>query len=558
MKFLSASLSFSLILLASSPALSQVPSSVGAGVVEKQFEEGYTPKSGEALIVPDVGGGEVPAWSHDIELELSQVVVRGSELYGQNGFQDIIDRYTNETVPLSVVYDIANLITKRYRDAGYPLSFAIVPAQEIDQGRVLIDVIEGFVSEVTFSGSYGEEREPFIADVQRRLQNARPLTLKVLERELLLLNDLPGLTASSVFERGEGATGATRLNIFLEEDHFSGALSLNNRGSEAYGQGRGQFSLQLNSVFGFNEKISVDAIKTLHFRELGLLSLGVEVPIGTKGTTLELSGSYSKSKPDIATLKQLGFESTGVSTGLELKHPFIRSRSENFYGRVKFERNDFESINDVSTVSNDKLYVLSLGADWDKLSGSFLNYASVDLRQGFDIFNATTEDSANPSDSDGSGEFTSLAVSAGSYIDLPGRYSALVKGQGQLAARGLLSSEECGFGGEGIGRAYDNFEISGDHCLLGSLELRADYADKTPFLDQLQGFINFDAGSVWQDGTLLAGENRQESRKNIGIGARFMYKSLSGFMEIEKPLGQNVDLEGDDNPRVFFGLNTKF
>ena len=57
-------------------------------------------------------------------------------------------------------------MTKAYREAGYVLSRAIVPAQKISGGSIHIAVVEGFIDQVTVQGvtsptlvAYGEQLE---------------------------------------------------------------------------------------------------------------------------------------------------------------------------------------------------------------------------------------------------------------------------------------------------------------------------------------------------------------------------------------------------------------
>ncbi len=44
-----------------------------------------------------------------------------------------------------------------YRDAGYHLSRAIVPAQDLKNGRVRIQVIEGKIADIVLKGNGAEQ-----------------------------------------------------------------------------------------------------------------------------------------------------------------------------------------------------------------------------------------------------------------------------------------------------------------------------------------------------------------------------------------------------------------
>jgi hemolysin activation/secretion protein len=86
---------------------------------------------------------------------------------------------------------IAAGISDLYRAAGFHLSRAIVPPQDIRDGQVRLEVIEGSITEVALKGE-GAERfgvrtllDPVLAEQPARLP---------LERQLLLINGRPGVS----------------------------------------------------------------------------------------------------------------------------------------------------------------------------------------------------------------------------------------------------------------------------------------------------------------------------------------------------------------------------
>ncbi len=109
------------------------------------------------------------------------------------------------------VYDIAAEMTAKYRDAGYVLSSVVVPAQAITDGRVSLTAVEGYLSSVAIEGDTGR-RDGMLAKIQADLGAERPLRLATLERNLLLLNDLPGMTAQGVLQRSATEPGGLRTH----------------------------------------------------------------------------------------------------------------------------------------------------------------------------------------------------------------------------------------------------------------------------------------------------------------------------------------------------------
>ena len=113
-------------------------------------------------------------------------------------------------------------------------------------------------------------------------------------------------------------------------------------------------------------------------------------------------------------------------------------------------------------------------------------------------------------------------------------------------------------GGVSFGRAFDPSEITGDQGLALSLELQRAFDVKMKFLRNLQAYVFFDYGSVWNRIATPTGAKKQDLA-SAGVGARFnLTKHFSGYLEIAKPLNEKVASEGNKDPRVFFSLSATY
>jgi hemolysin activation/secretion protein len=104
--------------------------------------------------------------------------------------------------------------------------------------------------------------------------------------------------------------------------------------------------------------------------------------------------------------------------------------------------------------------------------------------------------------SDGSAIFSKLEFWAHYDRSLLGPLSFQLQGEGQIASRPLLSSEEMGLGGRYFLRGYDYREYSGDKGVAGSVELRFDLPGWGGFVREAQLYGYADAGTVgnYRDG----------------------------------------------------------
>ena len=124
-------------------------------------------------------------------------------------------------------------MTRLYRNDGYILSQVVVPAQSIRDGVVRLDAVEGHVANTRVEGLVRAPRDLVEAHLER-IRDARPLNAEVLERALLLINDLAGVTARATLSPS-AQPGASDLTISFAETPRTVTLGLNNRGSKFLG-----------------------------------------------------------------------------------------------------------------------------------------------------------------------------------------------------------------------------------------------------------------------------------------------------------------------------------
>jgi hemolysin activation/secretion protein len=181
------------------------------------------------------------------------------------------------------------------------------------------------------------------------------------------------------------------------------------------------------------------------------------------------------------------------------------------------------------------------------------------INQGLPVFGATTSTSPLRSRASGSGVYTSAVLDLARRQDIWGPFDTLISFNGQWASRGLLASEQCGYGGAAYGRAFDDSELVGDECLMGSAEARFApfglFGGQPRFLPLLQLYGFYDAGIVWEKGTVLSGEKQSEIGQSFGGGLRLgLSVGLSATVEYAQPLTHDVADNGSRRGRIFASL----
>ena len=110
----------------------------------------------------------------------------------------------------------------------------------------------------------------------------------------------------------------------------------------------------------------------------------------------------------------------------------------------------------------------------------------------------------------------------------------------------VFANAECSFGGRGFGVGMDAGTLSGEHCLLASAQINwqrplVGFGFLPPSLFTLLARI--DAGAVKQQGSLVAGEERQQEALSAAIGGQFV---MASGMTIN--IEQATQLKNEEEP----------
>lgn len=554
------------VTLLSSVAVAQVPSSVETGRVQAdldhQFNDQIKIKTSEAASAPTV---QAPAGAEDIKFTLNGITIEGATSIEAEKLNAIYNDKIGQEISLTTIYDIANQITLEYRNRGYLLSRAIVPEQEIDSGTVKIKVVEGFISGYHITGnSYGAKRQ--IEDYALRLLNAGALTAQKLERYLLLINDLPGISARGVLSPSENTDGGADITIIVEQDDIEFFASVDNFGNRYLGEMRGTAGFQVNSLFNGTDKINGTYLIAPDHQELSYFSIGYKQNISDNGTTAGIGISHTLTNPTLPLSLggNLGSEGDATTLSFELDHPFIRSRSLNVFGGVDFDLSTNKTNYApafVALETEEKTRVLRAHATTTYLDGfSGYNIAHASMSRGLEIFGSSKGGEGNLSRALGEPNFFKINIDASRLQRLYGPINILVGVTGQWSKDPLLASEEFGIGGTEFGRGYDSSEITGDHGIAGKVELSYNKVVEKAYLNNYQVYGFYDVGSTW-DKDPGAGVSPRASIASIGIGTRFGFTdNVKGNAFIALPLINGATSRGNeaDNIRFKFSLTTNF
>lgn len=538
-----------------------------AGRIDKRFEKPIEPKAIlQPLFIP-IGEQLPPEKAAELRFTLKELTIKGNTVFSNDELASLYAGMIGHEITLLDIYKLRDVITAKYGNAGYGLAKALLPEQRIETaGIVQLDIIEGFVDEVIIEGATGAQQE-YLAYASEQIKAERPLKVKTLEHYLLLANDRFAIKVTSTMKASEKTPSASTLILKVEPaPKVEGDASIDNRGTQAVGPNQLNANLAINGIGGSASQTSLNYATTEQTSELQYIALSHTAVLSKEGTTLTLGLNSSTSKPGTPALRLLANKSDSQTMSLSLAHPFIRTRQENLSAHVKYEQKDTTGQSLGALTLKDNIRSVRFGLNYDnadKYEG--INQALLEYSFGINGFGATN--AANPlkSRADGKPDYQKLTVNLsrnqqlGHFSPKLSKFSVNAALMGQYSGSGLLSSEECGIGGQQFGRAYDSSEILGDSCLAASLELRfMPDTSGTPFkYAQFYGFA--DGGSTTNITPLAANDPKTKSLTSAGVGVRFgVGQYVTGSVEIAQPLSRVVANQNNKNTRLFANLSVRF
>jgi hemolysin activation/secretion protein len=495
------------------------------------------PKLAPRPALPEVPrpSGEIPESLKAVRITLREAAIEGTSLLVPEA-QAIAKRFVGREITGAELFGLARELTAMYRNAGYLLTVVVVPPQDLSAGRLRLRVVEGYVANVRVEGDAVVAGR--LTELGERIKASRPLHADVLERYLLLANDLPGVRVRAVLAPSQTA-GAADLTLVASVKQLEGYATLDNYGSKLFGPGQLTVGATANQLLGVDDQLRFTGLTTGN-GELNYGRLSYSQVVSTEGLKLGTEVWESRGNPG-DVLEALDLKARAVAANLSAAYPFLRTRNNSVIGRAKFDAYNvtIDIPTDVGPVRliEDKVRALRFGLLWltaDALDGQ--NALDFELSQGV---GGTGKNDPLASRAGADGKFRKAGFDYERLQRLSSRFVLTLGAAGQWANEPLLLGELFALGGRRFSRAYELAELAGDRALAFRMEPA--YLDRVgQFSYQLYTF--YDIGKVWYEDDSAFGTPRAgQSLASAGFGTRLLGgKTVAAGVELAKPLTRPV------------------
>lgn len=450
---------------------------------------------------------DVPA-AEALRVRVERVRIVGQTVFDEASLQALLADAVGRDLDLAAMQALCERIGRHYRRHGYLVAHAWLPPQQLRDGELRIEVVEGRYDAVQVRRAPGAPA----ADLPLAgVQPGRLVEAEALERALLLAADLAGVGVRATLQPGASVGTSDLVLDVAPTRRLGGSVEADTWGSRTTGRERVGASLAVASPAGRGDLLTLRALSS--GEGLGYLRAAWQLPVGSDGLRVGAAASWMRYRlgEEFAVLEATG--TAGITT-LFAAWPLRRSRDANLNLQLAWDGKRLQDrLDAVGSVTDKRLSNLSLGLSGDSRDAGGAWGWSLSATHGqlrLDSAAARLADATGPQ---AAGHFARLGWTVLRQQQLAAATGLLASFSGQWADRNLDSAEKLPLGGIAAVRAYPQGEAASDRAQLVTLELRQRVAPGW----QLAGFVDAGRGEASARPWSVAGPGRRHLA-GAGVG----------------------------------------
>lgn len=496
-----------------SPAIAQSTDPATPSIPERQQPLPLPPLESPLQLpsTPPLQPSEPPESSQTILVEGFEFV--GSSVFSNAELDQVTADFKNKPLTFQELLQAAEAVTELYVQAGYVTSGAYIPAQELQQKTVKIQIVEGRLADINIDIQKSRLQKGY---VRRRIARGtdQPLNIDKLREALQLLQRDPLIESINADLTTGIQPGTNSLNVqVVGANTLDVRPSLNNNRNVSVGTFERGIEVSEANLTGRGDEIlaayrNTDGSDRYEF--------GYTVPVNARNGSLSfftritdnriLEPSFDELDINVDTrefnlaYRQPILQTANANSSQELALSLTASRLESdselvsdVFGRVGFPLFAGADSNGQTRVS-----AVRFGQEWVKRTSEDVFSVRSQLSLGVDVLGATTNADAPDSN------FFAWRGQV-QYLRRLGKASGvpetgptlLLRSDVQLAPDPLLSLEQFSVGGQASVRGYRQDALLADNGFQASAEARIPVLRVGKWDSVLQVAPFFDIGTAW-------------------------------------------------------------
>lgn len=457
---------------ASETLAQQAPVVPDSGTLLQQLKPNKPPapeSPATGLTIEQPSGVKAPAGE---AFTVKRVEIQGNTRFDAATLHALLADAEGKSLNLAELTALADRITEYYHKHDYPLARAILPAQTIKDGVVLIQVLEAKYGKVTLHNQ-SHVTDPLLQSTLSPLKVGDVIEQTEMDHVLLLLSDVPRIEVHALIKPGE-AVGTSDLDVTtLPGPRWSAIASIDDYGNKYTGRTRGGGTVTLVDPFEHGDYLSLAGLSSGEGLNYGRLSY--ETTLNGLGT--RLGAAYSALHYKLGDgLEALDGHGTAQVGSLWAKHPLVRSPNADLYVQLQYDRLTLHDDLGASAIKTDRHLdngSASLTGDArDTLLAGAVSTGNLMVTYGRLNFDNGGAQIADAETARTQGSFSKWNLNLARQQQFTAADGLYLSFAAQWSSDNLDSSQKMIAGGPYTVRAYDLGVLSGDTGELGTAEFQ--------------------------------------------------------------------------------------
>ncbi len=500
----------------------------------------------------------IPGNKNEETIEVKKFAFTGNDSIATNDLRPLLSSLEGRNLSLTQLQFAADLITQHYRSQGYFIARAILPPQDIVDGVVTIELVEGKAGKISGTNTSLVNNQT-VDNILNDIEKGKAISFYSLERALLTINNLPGATLTGADIAAGQRPGTSDLNVRVDKrNRINGFLMADNFGSSYTGRNRVLAGVDVNSPLGMGDKLSFGGqitqgqyLKNFRVSYGALLhSSGLRGEIAAARTSYELTSDFD-------SLDAVG---TAKTYEASLSYPLVLTQRLIVSSGLNFAHKDLEdNIRSTDTSVPKSINSISPGVEFDFDNDLFGFEGRSNIGTSLTVGHLDIKDSESAdldkAGADTQGTFVKSNFYAGHQMafDQNWDFSVSIKGQ-QAYGKNLDGSEDMTISGVNGVKAYPPDEFAAENAYFAQAELLYTIPSGLPFMLRVGPFVEGGYAHV-QNKT---DDNDTRTLSNVGISAYVNYGDLFLNLKLARATGSDARSDDVSDTRGFFQMGIRF
>ncbi len=463
--------------------------------------------------------------------DINRFDIRGNTLLSAQTVDSTVAPFVGKQRDFADVMGAVEALEAEYQARGYQLVRIDLPEQELNQGVVILNVVQTKIGNVVVEGNQNFT-DANIRNSLPGLREGEIPDLKAISKSLKLANENPAKKTVMKMKSGpvDGEVDATLA--VADESVWLTTLNLDNTGTAATGRTYAGVVLQNANLFGRDHVLSLQYTTTLEEpSRVGVYGVGYHLPLYALGDSMDFFASHSDVDAGTVTAGILNLAVSGKGSMYGARYNQNFATVGNYESKLVYgvDYKAFKNSMEIVGISNSQLgsditvHPLSAGyfGNWALQNGD-ANFGVTLLhnipggsngsQQDFDVARFDAKD-----------DYTALRFAASTTQALPADWLARVIVNGQYTKDALIPGEQFGAGGASSVRGFDEREVSNDSGVTANFEVYSSpLCRNTDWQCRVLAF--YDTAYLKRNHA-LPGEFESIAISSIGVGVRFQLRN---------------------------------